>query len=91
MCCAQAMSHIELENTRNHDHGLRSIALLKHCKPQRLGTINDESAAEAAPILNHPAPRLFWPIRKSEGFELVGGSPYLMAISLTMLESAGPQ
>jgi hypothetical protein len=55
MRCARVTTHIELENTGNHNHGLRPIAVLKHGKPERLGTIDEESAAEAARILNNPA------------------------------------
>jgi hypothetical protein len=45
MRCARFTTHIELENTGNHNHGLRPIAVLKHGKPERLGSIDEESAA----------------------------------------------
>jgi hypothetical protein len=56
MRCARFTTHIELENTGNHDHGLRLIAVLKHRQPERLGTIDKEPAAEAARVLNNPVP-----------------------------------
>jgi hypothetical protein len=56
MRCARFATHIELENTGNHDHGLRPIAVLKHRKPKRLGTIGEEPAAKAARVLNNPVP-----------------------------------
>jgi hypothetical protein len=56
MCCAWSTAHIELENTDNHDHGLRPIAVLKHGKPERLGTIDEDPAAETALVLNDPIP-----------------------------------
>jgi hypothetical protein len=56
MRCARFATHIELQNTGNHDHGLRLIAVLKHRKPKRLGTIDEDPAAEAARILNNPVP-----------------------------------
>jgi hypothetical protein len=56
MRCVWFTIHIELENTGNHDHALGSIAVLKHGKPKRLGTIDEGSAAEAARILNNPVP-----------------------------------
>jgi hypothetical protein len=54
MRCARFATHIELENTGKHDHGLRLIAVLKHGKPERLGAIDEESTAEATPVPNHP-------------------------------------
>jgi hypothetical protein len=51
MRCARLATHIEFENTRNHDNGLRPISVLEHCKPERLGTIDEESAAEATLVL----------------------------------------
>jgi hypothetical protein len=75
-------AEVELENAGNHDNGLRPLSVLKHCKPDRLGTIDEESAAKAARILNNPVPRLFWPIRKREDLELEGCSARLMAIVL---------
>jgi hypothetical protein len=56
MRCARFTTHIELENTGNHDNGLRPVSVLKHCKPDRLGTIDEESAAYAAMVLNNPDP-----------------------------------
>jgi hypothetical protein len=47
-------THIEFENTGNHDNGLRPISVLEHCKPERLSTIDEESAAEAARVPNNP-------------------------------------
>jgi hypothetical protein len=44
----QLTTYIEFENTGNHDNGLRPISVLEHCKPERLSTIDEESAAEAA-------------------------------------------
>ena len=56
MSCARSTAHIELENTGNHDHGLRPIAVLKHGKPDRLGAIDEDPAAEAALVPNNPIP-----------------------------------
>jgi hypothetical protein len=56
MRCARFTTHIELENTGNHNHGLRPIAVLKHGKPERLGSIDEKSAAYAAMVLNNPDP-----------------------------------
>ena len=47
-------TNIEFENTGNHDNGLRPISVLEHCKPERLSTIDEESAAEAARVPNNP-------------------------------------
>jgi hypothetical protein len=50
----QLTTHIEFENTGNHDNRLRPISVLEHCKPERLSTIDEESAAEAARVPNNP-------------------------------------
>jgi hypothetical protein len=50
----QLTTHIEFENSGNHDNGLRPISILEHCKPERLSTIDEESAAEATRVANHP-------------------------------------
>src|SRR4029077_2433184 len=52
----QLTTYIEFENTGNHDDGLRPISVLEHCKPERLSTIDEESAAEAARVPNNPVP-----------------------------------
>ena len=49
-------THIEFENTWNHDDGVRPICVLEHCKTKGLGTIDEESAAEAALVPNNPVP-----------------------------------
>jgi hypothetical protein len=56
MRCARLATHIEFENTGNHDNGSRPISVLKHCKPERFGTIGEDSAADAALVLNNPVP-----------------------------------
>ena len=56
MRCARFTIHIELQNTGNQDNGLRPIAVLKHGKPERLGTIDEDPAAEAALVPNNPVP-----------------------------------
>ena len=50
----QLTTHIEFENTWDHDNGVRTISVLEHCKPERLGTIDEESAAEAALVPDNP-------------------------------------
>jgi hypothetical protein len=56
MRCARFTTHVEFENTGNHDNGLRPIAVLKHGKPKRLSPIDEESTAYAAMVLNNPDP-----------------------------------
>jgi hypothetical protein len=51
----RAIRDVELENSGNHNHGLRSIAVFEHCVFEGLGTIDKETAAEAPLILNDPA------------------------------------
>jgi hypothetical protein len=52
--CARLATHIEFENTWNHDDGVRTISVLEHCKTEGLGTIDEESAPEAALVPNNP-------------------------------------
>ena len=80
--CARLATHIEFENTWNHDDGVRTISVLEHCKTEGLGTIDEESAAEAALVPNNPVPRLFWPMSKSEVLELEEGLVGFMRFSL---------
>jgi hypothetical protein len=46
--------HIEFKDARNQDDGLRSVAVLEHRKPKRRDAIDEESAAQAALVLNDP-------------------------------------
>ena len=59
-----------------------SIAVLKHGKPKRLGTIDEESAAEAAWILNNLVPPAILADQKSEDLKLGKDSARRMAIVL---------
>ena len=36
---------IQFDNPGHHDRGLRTVAVLKHCKPQGFSTINEQPAA----------------------------------------------
>jgi hypothetical protein len=69
--------------TPGTDNGLRPISVVKHCKPDGLSPIDEESTAYAAIGLNNPdPPGLFWPIRKSDDLELEGCSSCLIAVVL---------
>jgi hypothetical protein len=68
MSCARSTAHIELENTGNHDHCLRSTALVKHGKPDRLGTIDEDPTAEAALVPNNPITPAVLPDQKQRRF-----------------------
>src|SRR3977135_571018 len=47
-------AQIELENAGNHNHGLRTIAVLEHCKFQCLRAVHEQAAAKASLILDDP-------------------------------------
>src|ERR1700756_3801579 len=47
-------THVELENTGDHDHGLWPIAVLEHREFHRLGTVHEHAAAKTALILHDP-------------------------------------
>src|SRR4051812_42140679 len=54
IACCRLAAHVELENPRNHDDGLRALAVFEHRKFQGLRPIHEQAAAEAVLILNHP-------------------------------------
>jgi hypothetical protein len=51
---ARAAIHIEFEDARNHEDALRPMSVLEHGKPERLGPIDEDSAAHTALVLNDP-------------------------------------
>ena len=53
-CGRRLAAQLEFENSRDHDHGLRSVAGLEHREFQRFHAIDEQAAAEAALVLDHP-------------------------------------
>ena len=53
-CGRRLAAQLEFENSRDHDHGLRSVAGLEHREFQRFHAIVEQAAAEAALVLDHP-------------------------------------
>src|SRR5262249_57153237 len=47
-------THVELENTGNHDHGLRPVPVLEHREFHCFGAVYEQAAAKAALILDDP-------------------------------------
>jgi hypothetical protein len=47
-------AHIEFEDSRDHHDGLRLMSVLEQGKPDRFGTIDEQSAATVPLILNDP-------------------------------------
>ena len=47
-------AHIEFENARNHNAGLRPISIFEHCELEGFGAINEKSAAVALFFLDNP-------------------------------------
>jgi hypothetical protein len=47
-------AHVEFENARDHDHGLRPVAVLEHGELQGFGAVDEQSAAKSALIPNDP-------------------------------------
>jgi hypothetical protein len=45
---------IKFEDARNGDNGRRLVAVFKSYVSERLGAINEESAADPALVLDHP-------------------------------------
>jgi hypothetical protein len=46
--------HIEFENAGHHDDRLRLISILEHRETKCLSAINEQPAAEASLVLDHP-------------------------------------
>ena len=53
-CGRRLATQVEFENSRDHHHGLRSVAGLEHREFQRFHAIDEQAAAEAALVLDHP-------------------------------------
>ena len=81
--CARLATHIEFENTWNHDDGARTISVLEHCKTEGLGTIDEESAAEAALAPNNPVPSTVLANEKEQSSRTREGSVCFMRFSLS--------
>ena len=64
--CAWLSAHVEFENSRYHDYGLRAVAVLEHGKFHGFGAVDEQATAKAFLIPNDQLPQLFLPIRKSE-------------------------
>jgi hypothetical protein len=72
MSRARSTAYIELENTGNHDHGSRPIAVLRHGKAERLDTIDEDPAAKTALVPNNPIPPAVLPDQKRRRFRTRG-------------------
>jgi hypothetical protein len=46
--------YIQLEDTRDHDDGLRPVPILEHCEPEGFSPVDEEAAAEPLLILHDP-------------------------------------
>jgi hypothetical protein len=46
--------YIQLEDTRDHDDGLRPVPILEHCELEGFSPIDEEAAAEPLLILHDP-------------------------------------
>jgi hypothetical protein len=47
-------AQFELQNAGNHDYGLRSIPIFKHCEAESLRAVDEKSAARMFFILYDP-------------------------------------
>jgi hypothetical protein len=45
---------IQLEDSRDHDHGLRAISILEHCELEGFSSVDEKPAAEPLLILHDP-------------------------------------
>src|SRR5262249_56566925 len=51
---ARLAAHVELENIRHHDHGLRPVSVFEHGEFQGFGAVDEQATAKAFLILNDP-------------------------------------
>src|SRR5712692_11125917 len=54
MTCAGLAAHVELENSRDHDNGLRTVPVLEHCKFHCFSAVDEQAATKTSLILDHP-------------------------------------
>jgi hypothetical protein len=52
--CSRLAAHVELENSWDHDHGLRAVAVLEPGKFQGFRSVDEQAAAKADLVLNDP-------------------------------------
>jgi hypothetical protein len=46
--------HVQFETVRHHDYGLRAVPILGHCEFKRLSSVDEETAPQAAGVLDNP-------------------------------------
>ena len=54
LCGGVAAANVEFQNTRDHDDGLRPVAILEHCEFEGFSFVDEEAAAEPLLILHDP-------------------------------------
>src|SRR5712692_2452496 len=54
MTCAGLAAHVELENSRDHDNGLRTVPVLEHCKFHCFSAVDEQAAKKTSLILDDP-------------------------------------
>jgi hypothetical protein len=47
-------THVQFEDSRDHDHGLRPVTVLEHRKLQCVSTVDEETTPKAALVLDDP-------------------------------------
>jgi hypothetical protein len=52
--CIEIGAHVQFEYVRDHDHVLRPVPILEHCEFQCFSTVNKETAAKTAFVLDDP-------------------------------------
>jgi hypothetical protein len=64
-------AHVQFENVRHHDHGLRAITIFEHCELKCLGTVDKKASAKTASILDDPVAAAVLADPEKRGFRTV--------------------
>src|SRR3977135_2865579 len=54
VAAARRAADVELESPRDHDHGLRPVAVLEHGKLESFGAVHEQATAKTFLILHDP-------------------------------------
>jgi hypothetical protein len=81
---------VEFETIGQHNDGLRAALAFNHRKPDRLGPVGEQAAAQASGVLDHPMPASIPPDEQAGQAGLSGGSDMLVDHEFSSFAGADP-